>query len=154
MSPSIDTILAIDDPTQFAIALSNHVYGKGGEGVADLTEAELTVFCIDGLERDVNNGGFSQWFFNSAGDQARETVDALERVGASHTAGLVRRSLEPFGPDGPSRDWEARRDQLEEIGEGADTLWDELTDAFCAYTEDLTSLLRGYVSSHRGQFTD
>lgn len=154
MSRAIDDILAIEDPTQFAIALSSHVYGRPGEGFESLTQAEQTVFCIDGLEREVNNGGFSQWFFNSAGDQARETIDALQRVGANHTAELVRRSLQPFGAEGPSRDWEQRRDQLERIGDGAEGLWNELTDAFYEYTDDLTALLRSYADAHRDQFPD
>src|SRR5918997_2616489 len=116
MTDRIDEILAIEDPTQFAIALSDHVFGRPGEdGLSGLTEAEQTVYCIAGLERDVNNGGFAQFFFNSAGDQARETVAALRRISAAHTAGLLERAMTPFGSAGPSRDYQERRQQLRQL---------------------------------------
>lgn len=153
MTSRIDDILAIEDPTTFAIALSNLVYGREGpEGLSGLTEAEQTVYCIDGLEREVNNGGFSQFFFNSAGDQARETVAALRRIGASYTAELVERAMAPFGPAGPSADRDERGEQLDRIGDSADALWSELDDAFYEYKDDLTGLLRSYVSARRDQF--
>jgi hypothetical protein len=153
MATRIDEILAIEDPTEFAIALSNLVYGREGPpGLSGLTEAEQTVYCIDGLEREVNNGGFSQFFFNAAGDQARETVAALRRVGASHTADLVERAMAPFGPAGPSPDRDERSEQLDRIGDSADSLWSELDDAFYEYKDDLTGLLRSYVRSRRDQF--
>lgn len=153
MSSRIDEILAIEDGTQFAIALSNHVYGRQGpSGLSGLTEAEQTVFCVDGLEREVNNGGFSQFFINSSGEYASETVAALRRIGADHTAGLVERAMEPFGPGGPSRDWEERGKQLDEVQKSADSLWMELADAFYEYQDDLTGLMRSYVSARRDQF--
>jgi hypothetical protein len=154
MSHPVDDILALEDPTQFAIALSNHVYSRqGGEGLTGLTEAEQTVFCIDGVEREVNNGGFSQFFYNSAGEYARETVDALRRIGATATADLVVRAMEPFGKAGPSREWEERRDQLERIGDAAEGIWQELDDAFLEYPDDLSGLMRTYVREHRDQFS-
>lgn len=153
MPTPIDEILAIADPTRFAIALSNHVYGREGPGgFAGLSEAEQTVYCIDGLEREVNNGGFAQFFLNSAGDQSRETVAALRRVGAEHTARLVERAMAPFGPEGPSPNPDERAAQLERIGDGAAALWYELDDAFFEYKDDLTGLLRSYVRSRRDQF--
>jgi hypothetical protein len=153
MSDRIDEILAIEDPTQFAIALSDHVYSREGPpGLSGLTEAEQTVYCIDGLEREVNNGGFAQFFLNSAGDQARETVAALRRIGADHTAHLLERAMEPFGGAGPSADRDARAGQLARIGKSADSLWRELDDAFYEYKDDLTGLLRSYVRGKRDQF--
>jgi hypothetical protein len=153
MTDRIDEILAIEDPTQFAIALSDHVYGREGpEGISGLTEAEQTVYCIDGLEREVNNGGFAQFFLNSAGDYARETVAALRRVGAHHTAQLLERAMAPFGAAGPSAGPEERAAQLARIGKTADSLWRELDDAFYAYKDDLTGLLRSYVRGKRDQF--
>jgi hypothetical protein len=153
MTGRIDEILAIEDPTQFAIALSDHVFGRDAPaGFAGLTEAEQTVYCIAGLERDVNNGGFEQFFINSAGDQARETVAALRRIGADHTAGLLERAMAPFGPAGPSPDWQERGRQVKQVRSGAKPLWRELDDAFYEYQDDLTGLLRDYARSKRDQF--
>jgi hypothetical protein len=121
MTRRIDEILAIDDPTQFAIALSDHVYGREGPaGPSGLTEAEQSVYCIAGLEREVNNGGFAQFFINSTGDHARETVAALRRIGADRTAGLLERAMAPFGAAGPSRDEQERRREVEKVRRTAD----------------------------------
>lgn len=149
----IDDILAIEDGTAFAIALSDFVFGMtGGEGIAGLSEAETTAYVVDGLEREVNNGGFSQFYFNSAGDQARETVEALRRIGAGRMAALVERANGAFGADGPSPDREARWQQLEALGDTASELWSELDDSFYEYPDDLTGLMRAYVAAHREGF--
>lgn len=153
MSSRIDDILAIDDPTEFAIALSDHVFGRpGGEGLAGLTEAEQTVFCIAGLERDVNNGGFAQFFSNSAGGYARETIEALRRIGAQHTAGLLEQAVAPFGAAGPAQDEQERGQQLRHVAKSAAPVWRELDGTFCEYQDDLTGLLRAYARSARDQF--
>jgi hypothetical protein len=61
-------------------------------GYASLSSAEKTLYVIWWLEAEVNNGGFDQYFFNSAGDNARDVPPALERIGAPVTAALVRRT--------------------------------------------------------------
>ena len=38
---------------------------------------------IEALEAEVNNGGFDQYFYNSAGDNTAETIQALETIGAT-----------------------------------------------------------------------
>ena len=155
MPGRIDAILAIEDPTAFAIALGNHIYQLDGEGdFAGLSEAEQTVYCIDGLERDVNNGGFSQFYLNSSGDQAVETVAALERIGATRMAALVRDANAAFGPSGPARDRDERGTQLLALGDAADAHWQALSAKFWDYPDDLTALVRAYVSAHRGEFRE
>ena len=51
------------------------------------------VDLIDALEGEVNNGGFHQYFYNSAGDRTAETIQALEIIGAFAMADIV---TEPF----------------------------------------------------------
>jgi hypothetical protein len=84
MNPA-DAALAKDDDTAFSIDVSDLAFARYEPvGFAGLTEAEQTVHCVDGLEREVNNGGFDQFFFNSSGNTALETIPALERLGAKH----------------------------------------------------------------------
>ena len=54
------------------------------------------VDLIDALEGEVNNGGFHQFFYNSAGDRTTETIQALEIVGAFAMADIVRRAAQMF----------------------------------------------------------
>jgi hypothetical protein len=148
----VDDALRERDDTAFAIAMSNLVFSRReAAGFEALSEAEQTVYCLDALEREVNNGGFSQFFFNSSGDTALETVSALERLGARHTAGLVRRAVSVF-PDGPSPQRDAREKQMDGLPESARELWSKLDEEFFEYRDNLAALERAYVAARRAEF--
>ncbi|MDH0449508.1 MULTISPECIES: DMP19 family protein [unclassified Shewanella] len=100
---------------------------------------------IEVLEAEINNGGFDQFFFNSAGDYTEETIQALVKIGANHTADIVRRAASKFPNDMPPKDRGARQELLEDISPDSDA-FEEFDEEFLAYEDDLTSL----VSSHEG----
>ena len=101
-------------------------------GYAGLSEPERVFLWVWGLEAEVNNGGFSQFFENSAGDYAQATPAALRQVGAPEMAALVERAMEPFGPSGPPADREERWKSMESLPESVREDWGELDDAFYA----------------------
>jgi uncharacterized protein DUF4375 len=150
---AIEAALAKHDNTEFAIAMSNLIFARHeAVGFAAMSEAEQTAYCADCLEREVNNGGFDQFFVNSSGDTSLETITALDRLGASHTAELVRRAVAVF-PDGhPSSDRDARFDQIEAARPAVEKIWAALDAAFYEYRDDIAQLLRDYVSAHRLEF--
>lgn len=119
---------------------------RGFEG---LTEAERTAHCVWWLEAEVNNGGFDQFYFNSAGDHAVETVAALERIGARHTAGIVTRANAAFRDGRPPRERAARQKQLLALSKVAKEELGELDDEFYEYRDDLKGLLDRFVQEHR-----
>ncbi len=95
------------------------------------------------LEDEVNNGGFHQFFNNSSGDSTRETIDALEEIGAKVFSDILRRAASRFPGRMPPKD----------PGERLAALWskfprtDEFRDLdtqFLAYPEDLSSLIDAY----------
>lgn len=60
-------------------------------------------------------GGLEHFFWNEPGNHALATVDALEKIGAKHTAAFMRQAC-AFFPDGePSSDQKMRREQMERI---------------------------------------
>lgn len=145
-------ILQIEDDTEFAIAMSDLVFSReAAVGYQQLTPPERVVFCLDALEREVNNGGFAQFFENSAGDHALETIEALRTLGAPRVGRLVAEAVAVF-PDGPAPDRERRRRQLDRLDDRARAKLDQLDGAFYAYPENLTALERRYVRSHQEQF--
>ncbi len=94
---------------------------------------------IDDLEAEINNGGFEQFFFNSAGDYTEETIQALVKIGANHTADIVNKAASKF-PDGmPPKDRDNRQELLEEVSPESDA-FEELDEEFLAYEDDLASL--------------
>lgn len=56
------------------------------------------------MRTEVNNGGFHQYFFNSAADLVTDAVEAAEAVGAGEFASLIGRGLSVLNvPDSADR---------------------------------------------------
>ena len=74
----------------------------------DLTPTERIVLVIEAMEREVNNGGFNQFFYNSSNEYARELVGALQQVGLEAIAAIAERALQAIGarPDWTPDDFE------------------------------------------------
>lgn len=127
------------DVYEFSEALSE----RGG--YSSLREFERTILIIVTLEAEVNNGGFSQFYFNSAGSIANEAPTALDRIGAPIMAGIVIRANANFGSNVPLEQV-ARQTKLEKLEGTSEDFFDELDDEFLAYPEDLTNLLQQYYA--------
>ena len=112
--------------------------------------AEQVFVCVYELEREVNNGGFDQFFRNLAGQYAGETAQALTAIGATSIAAIAREAVSLAFPDGrvPS-DQDERADVLDAAGDSLGTRLGELDGRFCEYPDDLTDLLFGYVQENR-----
>lgn len=58
-----------------------------------LSKQERVILAVWQLEAEVNNGGFDQYFRNSAGEHAPCAIEALEEIGAPNCAAIVRRAV-------------------------------------------------------------
>jgi hypothetical protein len=58
-----------------------------------LTLEERTILAIEALEREVNNGGYSQFIANTSGEFAPIIIDALRRIGCPKTADITHTAL-------------------------------------------------------------
>jgi hypothetical protein len=108
--------------------------------------------AVWGLESEVNNGGFAQWFENSAGEMAVETEAALRAIGAYRAAAIVARAVAVFPGGAPPRDHDARQRRLRAASEKARSTWEGLDQEFFKYPDDLTSLLYAWVKAHPKEF--
>lgn len=98
---------------------------------------------VDGLEAEINNGGFDQFFFNSAGDYTEETIQALIKIGALHTADIVKKAAAKFPGGMPPKERDDRQELLEDISPDSDA-FENFDEEFLAYEDDLASLLSCY----------
>ncbi len=114
-----------------------------------LTPAEATFVRVWELEAEVNNGGFSQFYFNSAGDHAASTVDALEEIGAGRTAEIVRAANSVFPGAAPPSDTYERQDLLEALGESGEEKLETWDGEFFKYQDNLSELLCRFVDNNR-----
>lgn len=86
-------------------------------GFQKLSRAFQTFALVLTYDGEVNNGGHEQFFFNSSGNYAVQTVDALMAIGASITAEQLKRINALFGRNGPSPDRATRQRQLSKIAD-------------------------------------
>ena len=66
-------------------------------GPESLSVEEWVILAIEALEREVNNGGYWQFFANATCFYTPVIVDALDRIGCSETAALTRAFHRWFG---------------------------------------------------------
>jgi hypothetical protein len=116
-----------------------------------LTFCEKNIVYVEELEREVNNGGFNQYFFNSSGDYVNETVAALETIGSKIFLRILKDAINKFPNGIVPNDREERQDILLEIDEDNE-LWQELDNEFYKYEEDINDLLIDYIKNNIGEF--
>jgi hypothetical protein len=134
-----------DQPDLFKVCdFVFHRYAK--LGYDKLTTPEKVFVCVWGLDGEVNNGGFDQYYFNSSGDHALDAEESLTAIGAKQTAQLVEQANALFGASGPSPDRAARQLQLDALGEARTKKMNEIDEEFMKSKDNLEELLRAYVS--------
>jgi hypothetical protein len=111
----------------------------------ELSAGDQILVTIWGLEAEVNNGGFDQYYFNGSGDQAWFAPTALRSIGAHRMAAIVERANALFGEGGPSRDSDQRQSELSAITEANEDAWEELDREFYEYPDDIAALLAAHL---------
>jgi hypothetical protein len=104
------------------------------------------------LESEVNNGGFSQYFFNSSNESAHFVAEALDIVGAPRTADICRRAINTAFPGGLPPSTETIRLAAADFSDEVQAELEPLDQEFFSYPHDLTDLLFAYVSKHPEEF--
>jgi len=104
------------------------------------------VDLIDALEGEVNNGGFDQYFYNSAGDRTADAIQALEMIGAFKMAETVKKAAQMFPNGMPPKDRFERQAILLRLYPKAEA-FRHLDEEFYDYPDKLGDLLAKYRSS-------
>lgn len=120
-----------------------------GDAIEKLNECERTFFITQILEQEVNNGGFSQFLYNSSGEFANEIVDAFTKIGALKTVKICKRVLGVFNDVVPT-DAEERENLLDDL-ECEDVL-SECDNDFYNYEDNLEALNYAYIMQHKEFF--
>ena len=150
-----DDIWIIENKNSMLIALNGWLCRKSnyGENIEKLSSAEKTFYLVFQLEGEVNNGGFSQFLYNSSGDFANDSAAALREIGAEKMAKICDRVLSEFG-DAVPKNREERETMLD------DTFTDEISEIlsqcdneFCKYPDDLVELNYQFVLYNKTRFT-
>ena len=126
--------------------------------IKSLSNGRQAVFATWGLEAEVNNGGFNQYFYNfsSSGQYAEEARDGFVLIGANKHANLTQRAIDLYMKN--IKFFEKYKDgTVESFNKSYDNNpLDKLDKEF--YTLDSvvpTSKLRiDYIRNHKNEFID
>lgn len=123
---TVDQLIALEDTHRvdsLLLAFEQALDQKAAKlGDAELTEAEKVILAVEALEREVNNGGYAQFFVNSSSEYASVIVHALRQIGCPKTADITAKALSivaraPITPeeieDGSWEDNEERTEMFE-----------------------------------------
>lgn len=89
---STDELLALEGRYRIdslVLAFEQALQQKGGK----LSHEEHFILAVEALEREVNNGGYSQFFINSSNEHVGSIVDALLAIDCSKTAAITRDAI-------------------------------------------------------------
>ena len=103
---SVDQLIALADSHRIdsiVVAMEQALQVRAGDvGLSGLSEPEVTVLAVEAMEREVNNGGYHQFFLNTP-EFAPLIVDALRRIACPKTAEISAKAIslvglrQPFG---------------------------------------------------------
>jgi hypothetical protein len=152
--PNLDTLLKSEDTNGSIIELDKFIgeLCDYGDDFAKLTEHQKLFYLNQNLEREINNGGFNQYFCNSSGDTAHETILSLKAIGADKTADILQKAIDQFPNKAVPKDRDERTEIVEQIEEVADKVWRDLDQKFYEYEDDLNTLNIEYVKKHKDFF--
>lgn len=151
----MEHIWKITDINDFIIALLEHIQEKSqyGDEMSVLSNPERVFYITQTLEIEVNNGGFSQFFYNSSVDFTNELIGAFSEIGAWATVAICQKAIAVFDREIPV-DRDAREEMLDELErDEIDEILDECDKAFYEYVDDLNALNYAYVMKNKAYFT-
>lgn len=152
--PDFEKLVSSDDLDDTIIEISTYISDlcAHGDEMGKLTVAQKKFYYNQCLEMEINNGGFNQYFFNSYGAQAHQTVQSLQKIGANKTAAILQKAIEQFPNSEVPEDRTERLEIMEQIEETANPVWDELDEQFYKYEDNLNLLNIEFIKKNMDQF--
>ena len=153
MNLEIQAALEVADETDAFLQITDVIFDREAEiGYDKLSSAEKTIYCIDSLSREMDNGGFSQLFHHDTGALCGDIIVALESIRAKNSLAVVQEVVN-FFPDGQVPEDEDEREQaFEKI---SNEWFDEIAqcdDRFHDAGENLVALTLVFVTKNLSQF--
>ena len=156
---SIDDIWTMENKNEFINNMSLYIAEKCsyGDEMDNLNDAQRVFRITQTLEMEVNNGGFSQFFFNTDGMFVNELASSFEKIGAMKTAEICKKAVGIFGnafPIDMDKIQEVLNTDDEETEEKNAQLLNECDMAFYGYEEDLEELNYQFIMKNKEAFSN
>jgi uncharacterized protein DUF4375 len=152
--PNIEDLIASPNLNNSIIDLDNYICAlcEWGNDIPALNYPQMVFYFNQELEREVNNGGFDQYFQNSSGRYANDTVDTLKLIGANGTAKILESAIEMFPDKIVPIDEDLREEIYQQINVKASEHWGKLDEQFFKYEDNLNELNMEFVKNNREYF--
>jgi hypothetical protein len=151
-SKKTEKILKNKDGQEAIIEIDNLLSPIFYENPEKLTLCEKDIVYIEEFEREVNNGGFSQYFQNDSGNYTEETVNAFKAIGSKIFLNILENAINKFPNSLVPKNNDERNEVLMELESNNENLWTELDNKFYEYEEDIYELLIEYIKKNINDF--
>ena len=144
---ALETTYRIDSlVTVFEHAIEQKAYREGDD---KLTAEERVVLAVEALEREVNNGGYSQFFINSSREYGSIIVESLRQIGCNKTADITQNAVHVI-EEMPITDGEWEDGDLIENDE-RDSALEQYNEQFYSSQESLEESLFTFIKANRSK---
>jgi hypothetical protein len=120
------------------------------QGKADVSPKERYILAVEGLEREVNNGGYSQFFLNSSVDYVADIEPALRAIGCPKTADMTRDAIAAIAPDG-NMDPATLSERSANADDALSGKLNACTDRYFANDEPIADKLFEWIKANRSE---
>lgn len=146
----ISQLINVTDPkdkNKSIIEIDNYISElcNYGENIDILTDQQKNFFFNQELEREINNGGFHQYFFNLGGGFAHETVESLKNIQAHKTADILQKAINLFPNKLVPKNQTERQDILKNLDRSTIEMFRKLDRDFYKYEDNLNTLNLQYI---------
>lgn len=114
-----------------------------------LSQEEQVILVVEALEREVNNGGYHQFFINTP-EYAAAVVDALTRIECPATAELTKAAIDALGLEGEPTA-EAIEPVIYKENEERDRKLCKLDGEYYEGTENIAGQLFEFIKANQDQ---
>lgn len=145
---TIDELIALKDTHRIDSLVLAIEWAVDQKAESALSEPERVVLAVEAMEREVNNGGYSQMFFNSSREHVSFLVRALELIGCTETAAISMEAISVLNlPSGFTAD--DVQDASMALSADAEAILEECDSRYYMNTEPIASNLFDYIERER-----
>lgn len=120
------------------------------EDYADLTEVQRLAYLVFWYESEVQNGGHLQYFANSSGQRAKETIAALSELGMECQQNILNDAL-AYHSANPLIEIESTGDYIDAAQEDP---FGEFDQKYYACAKDVNEYLEEYLKTNLSGFIE
>ncbi len=135
------------------VAIENILIKKDEDSNSEINEYELLVLAIQSFEREINNGGFVQFFSNESRMFIPFILKFLNKINANKTEKITLKAMEILNiqfEGNPDEFFDKLGNALED--ENIEEELNSLDELYYKKNESIETLLFSYVKKHINEF--